>query len=319
MDLLLILTYAAICVVIFKVFRIPLNKWSVPTAVLGGVLLIGTLIFTMNYNHPYSEISRQYFVSVPIVPAVDGIVVEVSVEQGQQVEAGDVLFRIDPVPYQNRVSSLEAQLTSAQLDLQRAKQLSAKGVLAQRDLDLAQAQVNRLTPELDNARYDLKRTDVVAPANGRVVQLLARPGLMAMNRPLRPLMVFVPDESVFFVAWFRQNSLLRLVPGDSAEVSFDGIPGEVFAGKVHSVASVMAEGQLQASGNLVSVGGPQFPGRIPVIINITDDKFAPYAGQVPGGAFGQAAIYSEHFHHVAVMRKVLLRMAAWLNYLFPFH
>ncbi|MEZ5506998.1 MAG: biotin/lipoyl-binding protein [Gammaproteobacteria bacterium] len=84
-----------------------MNKWSVPTAVLGGVLLIGTLIFTMNYNHPYSEISRQYFVSVPIVPAVDGIVVEVSVEQGQQVEAGDVLFRIDPVPYQNRVSSLE--------------------------------------------------------------------------------------------------------------------------------------------------------------------------------------------------------------------
>lgn len=35
MDILLILTYSALCVFIFKVFRIPLNKWTVPTAVLG--------------------------------------------------------------------------------------------------------------------------------------------------------------------------------------------------------------------------------------------------------------------------------------------
>lgn len=65
MDLLLILTYTAICVAIFKIFRIPLNKWTVPTAVLGGVLLIGTLIMLMNYNHPYSEMARNYDVSTP--------------------------------------------------------------------------------------------------------------------------------------------------------------------------------------------------------------------------------------------------------------
>lgn len=52
MDLLLIITYAAICIAIFKIFRLPLNKWTVPTAVLGGVVLIGGLILTMNYNHP---------------------------------------------------------------------------------------------------------------------------------------------------------------------------------------------------------------------------------------------------------------------------
>ncbi len=55
MDLLLILTYTALCVAIFKIFRIPLNKWTVPTAALGGVILIGTLIMLMNYNHPYSR------------------------------------------------------------------------------------------------------------------------------------------------------------------------------------------------------------------------------------------------------------------------
>jgi hypothetical protein len=38
MELLLMLTYAAICVAIFKIFRIPVNKWTLPTAVLGGII-----------------------------------------------------------------------------------------------------------------------------------------------------------------------------------------------------------------------------------------------------------------------------------------
>lgn len=57
-----------------------LNKWTVPTAVLGGVVLIGALIFLMNYNHPYSEVARSYYVSVPIIPAVTGKVIEVPVK-----------------------------------------------------------------------------------------------------------------------------------------------------------------------------------------------------------------------------------------------
>ncbi len=50
METLMLLTYAALCIVVFKVFRIPLNKWTVPTAVLGGIALIGAVIFGMNYN-----------------------------------------------------------------------------------------------------------------------------------------------------------------------------------------------------------------------------------------------------------------------------
>ena len=84
MDLLLILTYTAICVGIFKIFKIPLNKWSVPTAVLGGIVLIGTLIMLMNYNHPYSELARNYYVSTPVVPLVKGRVTEVPVTPNQR-------------------------------------------------------------------------------------------------------------------------------------------------------------------------------------------------------------------------------------------
>ncbi|HVL00045.1 MAG TPA: biotin/lipoyl-binding protein [Dongiaceae bacterium] len=319
MDLLLILTYTAICVVIFKIFRIPLNKWSVPTAVLGGVILIGALIFAMNYNHPFSEVSRTYFVTTPIVAPVRGIVVEVPVKGNLMLKKGDVLFKIDPVPYQNKVASLKAQLTSAKLDFDRAKQLLARGAVAQRDYDQAKALVDRLTPELAAAEYDVERTTVTAPEDGYVIQMMARPGLMAVPMPLRPLMVFVPYESHRIVGWFRQNSLLRLVPGDEAEVTYDGLPGQVFKGKVEQVMPVMAEGQVQASGNLIALTGPVLPGRVPVVVVIDDPAFEQYADKMPGGSFGQVAVYSEHFHHVAIMRKILLRMASWMNYLFPFH
>ncbi len=58
MEMLLLLTYTAICIFIFTVFKVPLNKWTVPTAALGGAVLIGGLVLVMNYNNPYSYMSR---------------------------------------------------------------------------------------------------------------------------------------------------------------------------------------------------------------------------------------------------------------------
>ncbi|OWJ95153.1 efflux transporter periplasmic adaptor subunit [Pseudomonas sp. A46] len=319
MDLLLILTYASICVAIFKIFKIPLNKWTVPTAVLGGVVLIGTLIFLMNYNHPYSEVARTYFVSVPIVPEVSGEVIEVPVKPNQLLAEGDVLFRIDPTPFENRVRSFKAQLVSARADQSRARELAARNVGNRRDVDLTTARVEDLQAQLNIAQFELDNTVVRAPSKGFVTHVSLRPGVRAVKLPLRPSMVFIPDEGHYFVAWMRQNSQLRLTAGDEAEVAFDGIPGKVFTGRVRQVISVIGEGQVQPSGTLLSFTGSPPPGRVPVSIEITDPDYAQYAALMPGGSYGQAALYSEHFHHVAIMRKILLRMAAWMNYIFPFH
>lgn len=319
MDLLLILTYTAFCIAVFKIFKIPLNKWSVPTAILGGIFLIGTLIFVMNYNHPYSEISREYFVTTPIVPAVTGNVIEVPVKGNIALKKGDILFRIDPIPFESKVASLEAQLVAAKEDLKRAKKLIKKNLGTQRDVDLATARVDDLSAQLDGAKFNLEQTTVRAPTDGYVTQVVLRPGMRAASLPLRPVMVFVHDEGHYYIGWFRQNSMLRLNVGNEAEVAFDSIPGEVFSGVVESVLPAIAEGQVQASGNLINLAWPQRPGRIPVLIKITDTAFDEYRDKIPGGAYAQTAIYSEHVHHVAIMRKILLRMSSWMNYLFPFH
>ena len=319
MELILILTYTAICVAIFKIFRIPLNKWSVPTAALGGVVMISAIFIVMNYNHPYSEISRDYFITTPIVPAVSGTVVEVPVTPLTALKQGDILFRLDPEPFENRVSSLTALIVLARADADRATELLRSRNISQRDADAAYTRLENLNGQLLTAQFELDESVVRAPTDGYVAQMVLRPGMRAMAAPLRPVMVFVHKESKYFVGWFRQNSLLRLTVGSDAEVAFDGIPGRVFSGKVAGVLPALKEGQLQASGNLINPMAAPFPGRIMVKIDITDPEFEAFDAIVPGGAYAQAAIYSEHAHHVAILRKILLRMLSWLNYLFPFH
>ncbi|QSR74138.1 HlyD family secretion protein [Aeromonas jandaei] len=345
MDLLLILTYTALCVAIFKIFRIPLNKWTVPTAALGGVILIGTLIMLMNYNHPYSEMARNYYLSTPIVPLVKGRVVEVPVQANQPVKKGDVLFRLDDEPFRLKVDSLtarldankdqlksiDARLRSAKLDRDRASDLMRRGVGKQRDLDVTQASVDEiaaqmdqqramledLQAQLDEAKYQLAQTVVYAPSDGHVVQLALRPGMIATPFMYRPVMTFIHKDETAYVGWFWQNSMQRLAVGDEAEVVIDGIPGKIFKGKVTAVIPAIAAGNVQANAMLLDQTSAIRPGRMPVLISITDPEWAKY--QVIAGASGQAAVYTEYFQHVSVMRKVLLRMASWMNYIFPFH
>ncbi|MEE9103829.1 HlyD family secretion protein [Pseudomonas sp. QE6] len=319
METLLLLSYAALCVAIFKIFKIPKNKWTIPTAALGGVVLVGCLVFLMNYNHPYSEVTRAYFISTPISPNVSGQVIEVPVERDHSVKKGEVLFRLDPTPFESKVKSLEAQLVSAKADVQRAATLVERNVGNRRDLDQATARVNDLEAQLMGARYDLDSTTVRAPADGIISQLFLRPGVRATRFATRPSMVFIPDQERYYVAWMRQNGQLRIQPGEAAEIAFDGLPGQVFQAKVRRMLPVIGEGEIQPGGSLVSFSNSPPPGRVPVILDITDPAFEQYRAGLPGGSFGQAAVYSEHAHELAVMRKILLRMSSWLNYIYPFH
>lgn len=319
MELLLILTYAAICIGIFKLFRLPLNKWTIPTAVLGGVVMIGAIMLGMNYNHPYSEIGRQYFVTTPIIPNVNGQVISVNVKSNKLVKADEVLFQIDPEPFQFKLDIIKAQLAVAQEDLDRAQKLQSLQSISERRLDQAQAKVDELNAQLKLAQYELTQTTIKAPSDGLVTQISIRKGIRATALPFKPLMTFIPTEEQHFVAWFRQNSVLRLEKGNHAEVAFDGLPGKIFKGEVLRVYTVLAEGQMSPSGKLIDDSLSIHVGRIPVMIKITDPKFKEYATVIPGGAYAQAAIYSEHAHHLAMIRKILLRMASYMNFVFPFH
>ena len=373
MELLLILTYAAIAIGIFKLFKIPVNAFSLLTAALGGVAMIALLVLAMNYNHPFSTEGRFYFATTPITPTVGGRVIEVPVTANTPLKAGDVLFKIEPERYENAVKAKEAQLADAaqaakQLksaaetakknadasassrdaakDLfDRSKPLVEKGVISQLQfkqteeryaaaqsqtqaalaeaeraaLDAAAAiegvntDVARLQAELDSARFDLEQTVVRAPTDGVVVQLFLRPGMYAVPMPMRPVMVFMHSEQPTFAGAFLQNSSQRIIEGSDAEVILPAVPGRFFKAKVATTGAYIPQGQLLPSGTLVDPEQIKGDGRVIVGIEFQEDlsKF-----QIVPGSVGSVAIYTHHMHHLGMLRKVLLRMKSWTNFIF---
>src|SRR6476661_9312671 len=149
MELLLVLTYAALCYAIFKIFRIPVNQWTLVTAVLGGAFGLALLFITMAYNHPFSTNARIYFAVTPVLPGVKGRVIEVPVEDrtNQHLEAGEVLFKIDPKPYEYIVAQKRAGLADAEANVAQLKasvdQASAATAKTRAQLQLAQENYDR--------------------------------------------------------------------------------------------------------------------------------------------------------------------------------
>jgi multidrug resistance efflux pump len=375
MELLLILIYTALCYVIFKLFRIPVNQWSLATAALGGIVAIALLLLIMNYNHPFTTNARIYFAVTPVLPGVKGRVVEVPVKSNTILKEGDELFRIDPRPYQYAVDQKKAALAEAEQDVKQLKssldqataaaekanaqfqlaqqnydrqaELFEKKVIAQAALDtstrnlesakqtLAGARaeeerarlayssniggvnttVARLQAELADAAFDLDQTITRAPSPGFVTQVAIRPGLYVVPLPLRPVMVFVNTDTrdSELTAAFQQNSLQRVKPGDEAEVAFDAVPGRVFKAKVRLILDAIAAGQLQATGALIDVDARTSGGRALAIIDL-DEDVSSY--QLPVGAAAQVAVYTHHWHHLSTLRKILLRMRSWQNFVF---
>ncbi|OOE92544.1 hypothetical protein BZG76_08435 [Salinivibrio sp. AR647] len=147
MDLLLIMTYTAICIAIFKIFKIPLNKWSIPTAILGGIVIVGAMTLLMNYNHPFTQLGKQAFSTTPIVPGVRGRVIDVPVKANQPLEKGDVLFKLDPTPFQAEVDKIEAQIKEASQDA-----LGLESTVLE-----AEAERRRAISERDKAKREYER------------------------------------------------------------------------------------------------------------------------------------------------------------------
>jgi multidrug resistance efflux pump len=333
MDLLLILIYVSFCYAIFKIFRIPVNQWSLATATLGGIVGIALLLLTMNYNHPFTNNARIYYAITEVLPEVRGRVIEVPVTPNMTLKQGDVLFRMDATVYKANVAVAEASVREANANRDRAKEayerfergnitksknmpFSEIDVANRRGIYLAaQAALENAEAKLVTAKYELECTTVRAPGDGFVTQVTLRPGQLVVPMPFRPVMVFVNrgmhDQAL--VAAFQQNSLQRVKEGDDAEVAFDAVPGRVFKGKVRLVPDVIAAGQWQATGRLLDFGERVPGGRIPAVIDIIDDLSAY---QIPLGSAAQVAILTHHMHHLSLIRRVLLRMMSWENFIF---
>jgi RND family efflux transporter MFP subunit len=299
------------CLVKLKIVRFNLF-WKISPVLVLLLLLIG-LFVPMNWGAPQGSalVARN---SVAIVPDVAGEVLEVPVKANTPLKSGDVLFRIDPAPYQSQVQALEAQLKLAEQRLGETTQLLKSSAGRAFDVEQRQAETDQLKAQLDGAQWNLDKTVVRAPADGYVTNLALRKGARVASLPLAPVMAFIDTSETVIAVEIPQIDARYVAPGQEVELTFKFVPGAIYTGKVESVLQAIETGQLQASGTAVA---PKAISTAPFVVRVRlDDQ--DFANRLPAGATGEAAIFTDHVRAAHLIRRVLLRQVAILNYVNPF-
>lgn len=178
--------------------------------------------------------------------------------------------------------------------------------------------VASIQAQLDRARYDLEQTDVQAPSDGYVIGATLLPGQRVSNLPVRSWMAFVDTRQSKLAVGIHQNMIRHVRPGQDAEIVFKLRPGRTFAAKVESIAYISPSGQLKPAGDVPDAPSPSQSAKpFGVILSIDEELPALNGGALPGGAVGSAAIYTDSSKATHVIRRVMLRMESWMNYIKP--
>lgn len=259
-------------------------------------------------------------------------------KQGLGAQAASV------VSAQARVGEAQANLVNAQAQYKRIAALADKGVVSQADKDNAKAglssaqagvasakaelekvkeqlgetgednsQLQSALLALEKAQLNLSRTNIVAPSDGGVSNFKLEVGYRANAG--QPLMTFISMDSVWIEAYFRENSLGNLKPGDEVEIALDYAPGRVFSGQISHIDYGVDWGQNEQAGKLAQVSSQaswlrdtqRFP--MTIVFNNEDAKGLRRIG-------GQADViaYSEDAGLLRPIGKVWIRFLSWLSY-----
>jgi len=332
MELILLGIYAAIVWLIFIKFKLlPWNITSQVIVVTIPIVALSVLMLCLNIGAPTTKDMRAINYVVQIVPRVTGRVIEVPVEPNRPVKKGDVLFKIDPTPFELEVKTLEARvpeirakLKLAELRAKQSRELSDSGAGPQFDTEQweaesaqAESMLVQLEAQLAQAKWKLDETVVVAPSDGTVLNLQLRPGSTASQFAGMPVMSFVENEQ-WVIATFKQNELHQVQPGNLAEISTKMYPGRIIKCKVDSIIWATAEGQMPLGGTLPSstVANPRFAGAVAVKLK-PDAKDADVF--LAAGARGSCAIYTDTFKPIHILRMVLMRVHAKFDWIVVKH
>jgi RND family efflux transporter MFP subunit len=158
---------------------------------------------------------------VSVTPRVSGYIVNIPFKEGDVVHQGDLLFQIDPRPYQHACEQAVGQLHQAQANKQlqdatfaRQQRLRDTGVIAKEDYDTAvsnkdqaAAQVISAQAALDSARLNLEFTHVTSPINGRVSRQLVNIGNLVQADSTQ-LTTIVSIDPIY--AYFSMDELAAL-------------------------------------------------------------------------------------------------------------
>ena len=240
---------------------------------------------------------------VEIRPQISGIIDAVHFEDGQLVKKGDLLFTIDPRPFQADLARAEASLASAQAhlalaqtNLDRSNQLIASHAIAQSDLDQsndafleANANLKAAQAAVQTAQLNLNYTAITSPVNGRVSRAEITAGNLVADGSNAPLLTTIVSVSPVYVEFEldEQTYLKYAANGAQGNSGVDHLP--VFMGLANE-DGYPHQGHLQSIDNQLDTSSGTI--RVRAVFDNTTGDLTPglYAKVRTGGAAAETAI-----------------------------
>jgi RND family efflux transporter MFP subunit len=232
---------------------------------------------------PWTRDGRVRANVVTVAPDVAGAVIDLKVHDNQEVKIGDVLFIIDPARYQLALQQAEAALAGAksasdqrQDELERREKLSPASITEEALMQArsaalsARATYDGAVAAVGAAKLNLARTEVRAPVNGHVTNLLVDRGDYATAG--RAMLAIIDSDSFYVAGYFEETKLRYIKIGDPVSVRLMGYEAPI-QGHVQSVARAITDRENVMASDLIANVNPTFnwvrlAQRIPVRIAI---------------------------------------------------
>jgi len=258
---------------------------------LGAIILAGLVLANMFQEylfHPWTRDGHVRAQIIKITPRVGGPIVDLTVHDNQSVNKGDLLFKIDPRTYALAIEQAEAQLKQAQAtklvkeDQARRAQIlhkKDKGAISEQalvrkdnDLLVALANVDVAEASLHAAYLDMEFTEVRAPVDGYVTNLLLRYGSQTVAN--QPALALVDTDSFWVHGFFKETQIRNIRPGNKAVIKLMAYPDTPLDGVVENMGWAIAQQDGAPDADLLPTINPSFDWirlaqRIPVRIRLT--------------------------------------------------
>ena len=211
------------------------NQTTIRTNSPQGVPLEQTEIPRV-YVSPGSIVSSQEFM---VTSNISGFIQEIAVREGDRIEAGDLLVRIDPSKVKRAIAQAEAMVAAARAELEDANddvrkyrvlvesesisdERLRKAVLRQKR---TRAELRKVEAELQAQRADLDYIEIKSPAKAQVAERIMSVGDLSL--PGNPILHLESLQGIEFETYVPEKILMQLQPGQPVSIQLDGLQREV--------------------------------------------------------------------------------------------
>ncbi|MGI9295688.1 MAG: efflux RND transporter periplasmic adaptor subunit [Pseudomonadales bacterium] len=169
-----------------------------------------------------------------------GIINTIEVEEGQRVDAGQVLATLNLKEVNARLESAKTQQQKALRDYRRLEKIYRQKVITLEQLQNARSNLQLAEAELQIAQFNRQYSTITAPSSGRVLKRLAETDELITAG--EPAFLLAADARGWVVrVGLADKDIVRLQLGDTATLGLDAFPGAVLNGEVSEIAAVASE------------------------------------------------------------------------------